>query len=786
MLEYLSSYSKLELPKIINHILRYSVSELGRSHINSITPSNSLQEIKYNLDLTTEMKQLLETDDPLPIHGLIDITTQLNKAGIEDYIIQGLELHHISNFLKVSRNISSYFNRRKSNYILLNELVKLLYVDKIIEFNIDRAINDDGNVRDGASAELKNIRREINSKSELLRKKLDSILKTVSAQGWAQEEIITTRDNRMVIPVKIENKNRVPGFIHSSSASGVTVFIEPAETLEMNNDIRSLHFQETREIEKILKELTSQIRKVKQELTVNIEILGVLDFLQAKANYSIEILGSAPKNFVKGSIKLIDGRHPILLMRHKREEVVPLSLEIGNEYTTMIITGPNAGGKSVAIKTFGLLAQMIQSGLHIPASPESEFGVYKKIFVDIGDEQSIENDLSTFSSHLANLKVIVEEADEDSLVLIDEIGAGTDPTEGSALAEAILEYLTKTKAHTLVTTHHGTLKAFAHETAGIENASMEFDHNTLQPTYRFRAGIPGSSYALEMAKRMGIPDELINRSNEFKGETQHTLENLLAELENQSQISKKELETVKSERIQLEKLISEYTIKNKSFQKEIKEIKLKALEEAKSIIEKANSTIEKTVQQLRNEGGSKSTIKDAQAIIAKVKEEQKLLFEDLKDVENYESTPAISVGDFVKLKGGTETGQIIENLGSGHFNVLFGQIKLKASKQNLIKVDKREKSYAAHGSVLTTQIDKVSREIDLRGMLGEEAIIAIDKFIDEAILRGLHRVDLIHGKGTGALKKHVSEYLKKHPAVRSFRLGEWNEGGYGVTVVELK
>ncbi len=786
MLEFLNSYSKLELPKIINHILRYSVSELGKARIKSITPSNLLQEIKYNLDLTTEMKQLLETDDPLPIHGLTDISTHLNKAGIEDYIIQGLELHHISNFLKISRNISSYFNRRKSKYILLNEIVRPLYIDKIIEFNIDRAIDEDGNIRDGASAELKNIRREITSKSELLRKRLDSILKTVSAQGWAQEEIITTRDYRMVIPVKIENKNRVPGFIHSSSASGVTVFIEPAETLEMNNDIRSLHFQETREIEKILKELTNQIRKVKQEITVNIEILGIIDFLQAKANYSIEILGSAPKIFLKGSVNLIEGRHPILLMRHKREEVIPLSFEIGNENTTLIITGPNAGGKSVAIKTFGLLALMLQSGLHIPASPESELGIYNKIFVDIGDEQSIENDLSTFSSHLANLKVIVNEVDENSLVLIDEIGAGTDPIEGSAIAEAILEHLTKIRAHTLVTTHHGTLKAFAHETPGIENASMEFDHITLQPTYKFKAGIPGSSYALEMAKRMGIPDYLIKRSNEFRGESQHNLENLLADLENQSQIFKKELITVRSERIQLENLISEYTLKNKSLQKEIKEIKLKALEEAKNIIAKANSTLEKTVQQIRNESGSKSAIKNAQAIIAKVKEEQKLLSEDLQNADNIDTAQDVLVGDFVKLKDGNETGQIIENLGDSQFNILFGQIKLKANKNNLVKVEKKEKSYTTHGSVLTTDTENLSREIDLRGMSGEEAINTIDKFIDDAILRGLHRVDLIHGKGTGALKKHISEYLKKHPSVQSFRLGEWNEGGYGVTVVELK
>ncbi len=785
MVDYLNSIAKLEFPKVKNHIKRYAVSEAAKEIISNLAPISSFSEIRNRLDAITETKILLESDDPLPLDNLPDIREALNRAGILDYAIPASEIHSIGIFLKTSRIISSYFSKRKSKYLLLNQLTEGLYIDKILEYNIDRTIDESGQVKDSASAELRKIRKELNDKSESLRKKLDAILKNAAALGWTQEELITTRDGRMVIPVKIENKNRVPGFVHSISASGATVFVEPTETLEMNNDIRSLQFQELREIEKILKELTAQIRIVRDNLKQNVAILSQLDFLQAAAKYSIEIIGSAPQLNENNYFNLIDGRHPVLLMKQPRDKVIPLTLELGKNFTTLIITGPNAGGKSVAIKTFGLLAIMVQAGLHIPASPDSEFGVYNKIFVDIGDEQSIENDLSTFSSHLANINIILKEAEASCLVLIDEIGAGTDPTEGSALAEAILEDLTKRKTHTLVTTHHGTLKAFAHETEGIENGAMEFDHITLKPTYRFISGIPGSSYALEMAKRMGLPEALITRSIYYRGEATHSLENLLAEIETKQQILNDEIKLIREERISLEKLISEYTTKSKTLQKEIKQIKAKAVEEAKSIIDSANKQIEKTIQQIREEGASKMVIKQAQSTIEELKSAHLHLTQEFENEEEHQPVESFNIGDKVKLKDSNEVGEIIECVGKKHFNVLFGQFKIKVLNTSLVKVKSTPRSsHQATNLDITTE--RPPSEIDLRGTTGEEAILLLDKFIDNAILYGLHRLDIIHGKGTGALQKKVSEYLKNNTHVKSFRLGEWNEGGYGVTVAELK
>lgn len=785
MIDYLNSITKLEFPKVKNHIKRYAVSEAAIEKISNLVPVCSINEIRNRLDGITETKTLLESDDPLPLNNLPEIREALNRAGIIDFAIPASEIYSIGVFLKTSRTIASYFGKRKSKYLLLNQLTESLHIDKILEYNIDRAIDESGQVKDSASGELRKIRKELNDKSENLRKKLDAILKNASSLGWTQDELITARDGRMVIPVKVENKNRVPGFVHSMSASGATVFIEPAETLDMNNDIRSLQFQELREIEKILKELTSQIRNVKDNLKQNVEILSELDFLQATAKYSIEIIGCAPLLNEKKYFNLIDGRHPVLLLKQPREKVIPLTLEIGKNFSTLIITGPNAGGKSVAIKAFGLLAIMVQSGLHIPASPDSEFGVYDKIFVDIGDEQSIENDLSTFSSHLVNINTIMKEAEKTSLVLIDEIGAGTDPTEGSALAEAILEDLTNRKTHTLVTTHHGTLKAFAHETQGIENGAMEFDHHTLKPTYRFISGIPGSSYALEMAKRIGLPDALINRSIYFRGEATHSLENLLAEIETKQQILKDEIQLIQEERISLENLISEYSTKNKSLQKEIKQIKSKAVDEAKAIIASANKQIEQAIQQIREEGASKKVIKQTQSVIEQIKNTHISLAKEFEIEANQTPDESFSIGDKVMLKESKEVGEIIEAVGEKHFNVLFGQFKIKVVRTNLIKV-KTKPSINERSTNIDLHTEKAVSEIDLRGTTGEEAVVLLDKFIDTAILYGLHRLDIIHGKGTGLLQKKVSEYLKKNVAVKSFRLGEWNEGGYGVTVVELK
>lgn len=787
MIEYLNSYDKLEFSKVKNYIKRYTFSVIANEKLDLLTPTSDITEIRYRQNILSEMKKLIEVDDPLPLYGFSDVRSILSKAAIQDSILQSNELGQVWNALKVTKNIYQYFNRRKNNYPLLNQLVSELNYNRVLEYNIEKIIDENGNIKDDASYELKKIRKEIIEKSEQLRKKVEQILKNISTLGWLQEELVTTRDGRMVIPVKIENKNRIPGFIHSISASGATVFIEPAETLEMNNELRSLQFQEMREIEKILREITSQIREFVSEFRKNIEILGELDFLHAAANYSIEILGSAPEINDEQFFNIIDARHPILLMNHKRDEVVPLNVTLGKNTNSILITGPNAGGKSVAIKNFGLLVLMVQSGLHIPASPDSTMGYYEKIFVDIGDEQSIESDLSTFSSHLQNFKVMLQNSDNKSLVIIDEIGAGTDPVEGAAIAQVLLLELTRRGTHSLVTTHHGSLKAFAHETEGITNAAMEFNHTTLKPTYRLVIGVPGSSYAIEMAKRLGLPENFVEQAVSFKTQQQQSLENILIDLEQKNQALVRELSEIVKERSKLETLINDYNQKLKKLNKELKESKLKALQEAKEIISKANSIIEKTVQEIRESNAKSEVIKTSHN---NIKDTMKILNDSIQSIE-FEETPAINkekfyVGDIVKLKFSNDIGEVIEILKDDYFNVLFGLYKIKVHKSNLVKAESIEKKNYQRMVSYEIESDDLKNEIDIRGLVGEEAIPILDKYIDRAILKGYNRIDIIHGKGTGALQKKVSEYLKSHPMVKSFRLGEWNEGGYGVTVVELK
>jgi DNA mismatch repair protein MutS2 len=468
-----------------------------------------------------------------------------------------------------------------------------------------------------------------------------------------------------------------------------------------------------------------------------------------------------------------------LLQRHPREEVVPLELELGASVRTLVITGPNAGGKSVAMKTVGLLALCTQAGMHIPAAPESELGVFDDVFVDIGDDQSIENDLSTYSSHLLRLRDILQGANQKSLVLIDEIGAGTDPAEGAALAASVLKDLTERGALTIATTHHGMLKAFAHETPGVANASLEFDHETLKPTYRFRSGVPGSSYALELAKRLGVPTYIIDRARDLVGDEKVKLEQLLADLERQSQVYQEQIRQVSGERDRLTSLVRTYDEKMRDLRKELQSIRRKAIDEARDIVLGAQAVIEKTIKEIRESAANK-------AIVRSVREDVQNLHRRIAELGG-EEQPAepqdLHVGDTVRFKDGAQTGEIVE-IKQPFATVLSGSTKLRVRLETLLKVGAQRLPAALASETLYTPEGKT--EIDLRGLLGEEAIPKVERFLDDAVVAGLHRVDIIHGKGTGALRKRVADFLKTCPHVKAYRLGEWNEGGTGVTVVELE
>jgi DNA mismatch repair protein MutS2 len=557
------------------------------------------------------------------------------------------------------------------------------------------------------------------------------------------------------------------------------VFIEPAETLDLNNTLTELQLSEQREISRILDELTVQVREIRPQLEPAMATLAIVDLIFAKAKYSIEILGNPPAITDRMQFRLFQARHPVLLQRHRREEVVPMDLELGGEVRTLVITGPNAGGKSVAMKSIGLLVLCAQSGLHIPAAPESELCLFESVFVDIGDEQSIENDLSTYSSHLLRMRDILLGANDHSLVLIDEIGAGTDPAEGGALAASILIELTSRGSMTVATTHHGMLKAFAHEAAGVSNASMEFDQETLKPTYRFRFGVPGSSYALELAKRLELPLPVVNRAREFVGGEKIKLENLLTELERQSQEYRAQIQQVSSERDRLNSLVQAYEQKTKDLRHELQLIRKQAVEEAKEIVRGAQSLIERAVKEIRESSSDKTIIQSARESVQQMRRK----VEDLSVAEPPTAAQDLQVGDAVRARDASQDGEVVE-IKPPFATVLIGNTKLKVRLETLQKVSARQGSAAGTvGSSIYTPEGKT--EIDLRGMFGDEAIAQVERFLDDAIVAGLHRVDIIHGKGTGALRKRITEFLKTYPHIKAFRLGEWNEGGSGVTVVEL-
>ena len=787
MSNFNTSLAKLEFETIRQRVVRYASSEPGREVLQQLQVSTSARDIRQELARVSELKRLLEEEEAFPLEGVHNVRGAIQRAAIEGSVLLSKELAQVASTARASRVLRTFLSKRRERFPLLWEMAELLHVDKVLEFNIDQAIDDTGAVRAGASRELQSIRRSIADRYDLLKKKLEGILRNVSDLGFSQEEIITTREGRMVIPVKAEHKNRVPGFMHSASSSGATVFIEPTETLELNNEIRSLQFQEQREIERILRALTTQVGEAKEPLIRSLDILAVLDALHARAKYSIEILGVAPEVNPEGPIRLIQARHPILLLNHGFSGTVPLDLDLGVEYSTLLISGPNAGGKSVAMKCVGLLVLMVQAGLHIPASDKSVLRVFKQMFVDIGDEQSIESDLSTFSSHLVNLQEIDRLAGAESLVLIDEIGSGTDPGEGGAIAAALLESLTCRGASTIATTHQGSLKVFAHETKGIENGAMEFDQGTLTPTYRFRSGIPGSSYALEMAARLGFPDEFMKRARGLLGHRQTQLENLLTELESSAQQYRHDLEEVRAEKGRLDELVGRYEANVSSLSAEVKELKRKALEEAERIVDRANSVIERSVREIREKAADRDSVRAIRREVSQLKEEISALQEVAAPAPEEAETGSIRVGSPVKLAGGGDTGEVESVSADGRTAVvLFGNVKMRVASSDLRPAKERP---VQHHSAPVFEPEKpgtVEQDLDLRGLTGEEAIPMVDKFIDNAVLAGLHRIDIIHGKGTGALRKKVTEFLSGHPRVQSFRLGEWNEGGTGATIVELK
>jgi len=763
---------------VIEFIERNAFTELGKRNISNIKPLASIEDARFEGNLITEAKNIIIEKSLPPFKYLPNIRNEIFTTSVAGVVLLPQNILNILDLAENSRNIYQFLKNNTNDNILFERYRDKLFVDKNFEVNIKNILNEDGEVKDSASRELKNIRMAIIEKQEILRKVISKILKKLSDSFLVQEEYTTQREGRIVLPVKAEHKRHVRGFIHSESSTGQTVYIEPEETLALNNEIMSLNFAEKREIEKILRNLTSYIGNHQTKLNETLQAISELDAIFAKAQYSIEIVGAFPDTDEKKAFQIISGKHPLLLKKLGLQKTIPLNLLV-DEARIILITGPNAGGKTVVLKTVGLLTLMFMCGLHIPVSPDSNFIWFDKILIDIGDQQSLEDDLSTFSSHLFNLREILNLADSKSLVLLDELGTGTDPYEGSAIAIGILEELNLRKTFVLATTHHSNLKILAANTKGFQNSSMLFDTDKFIPTYIFTQGLPGASYAFEIAKRVGIPENILAKSKLNLASEKTKLEEVLFSLEQKSNELKDKLMKYEIENARLEGLTNLYSNQISKLEKDKKEIIRKAKQEAELLLKEVNSKIENAIKQIRESKADKVVIKVQREEIEKIKESV-----HNKIVENSpQHITEFQVGDFVKIRDSQTIGEILSISGQKAV-LLSGSIKLNAKISHLELTRKPKVNFENYKSQFQTFSD-IGLRLDIRGKKPEEAEFEVIKYLDEAY-NNLNMVEILHGKGNGVLKKLVHEILKKSDFVKNYYFAKVEFGGEGITIVEFK
>lgn len=780
---------KLEFQKILQFIARHAYTDPGKELILNTRPFASSSEATTSGTYVSEAKEILIKNDVPPISYLPDLSGALSRSTIEGAVLDSKTILNILSLAETSRKVYQFLKSQDGHYELTSHYQNYLYVDKVLEHHISKVIDENGEVRDTASQKLREIRDEIRRKTDSLGRVINRILKELSDSYLVREEYITQRDGRMVVPVKAEHKRHVKGFIHSESSSGQTVYIEPEETLELNNDLLSLGFAEKREIERILRELTKKIGDSSYGLKEALKAIAQLDAIFSKAKYSVEIIGAFPTINPYKPVNLIDARHPLLIRKLGRNSTVPLDLKMEN-FHVLLITGPNAGGKTVVLKTFGLLSVMVQSGIHIPASADSNMHFFSNILMDIGDQQSIEDDLSTFSSHLSNIKRILSEADENSLVLIDELGTGTDPAEGSALSIAILLRLNEKKAGVLATTHHGSLKLFANDQPGFQNASMEFDLANLSPTYKLRQGIPGSSYAFEVAGRIGFEQSFLLLARNYLDTNKMKVENFLADLESKSRSLEDKLKSSEVENARLKGLTNLYQSNIARLEQQKKDIIGKAKVQADEYLKDVNKRIEQAIRQIRETQAGTEAIREAKKQVSLLKEESRKLSQSLapSTPQQSDAPESFSVGDYVSVRDSQLSGRIEDiNHDKNKAIIVAGSVKVQVKISNLIHVKKREVERAAeYQSPASYSSASFSPRLDIRGRRPEEVEFEIVRFIDDAYTSGLSHIEILHGKGTGVLKKLVKELLDKHDAVKSYGYANIEAGGDGITIAELK
>ena len=775
----------LEYPKILERLASMAMTEPGKAAARALRPSGDINEVRRLQQETEEALSAYAYHGGSPMAYFSDVSEYLQLAKVGSTLSMKALLT-IAEGLRAARTARAALVRDREDTPILTGMASRLVALEGVENDISAAIMSEEEIADRASAELHQIRRQIRGANERMRDRLSQMIRSSSFSKYLQDSIITMRGDRYCIPVKAECRANVPGLVHDQSATGATLFIEPMFVVELGNDLKQLRAREQQEIARILQALSDQLAPHAESIFMNIELLTHLDFAFAKGLLAREMRASLPKMNTRGYLKIVRGRHPLI----ESDKVVPSDLWLGDQFTTLIITGPNTGGKTVTLKTVGLFTLMAQSGLHVPAELGTELSVFGRVYADIGDEQSIEQSLSTFSSHMTNIVEIVSCVRDNDLVLFDELGAGTDPTEGAALAQSILSSLLERKVRTMATTHYSELKAFALSTPGVENASVEFDVESLRPTYRLSIGIPGKSNAFDISRKLGLPERLIDGARALLSKEDIRFEDVIANAEYHRQIAEREREIAEETRRETVKLRDEAERLRREIEQSRDKSLKKAKDEARRVMENARREADGIIRELKAMKKQAQTPEhEVQRLKKRMEDGIDALSEGLSEKSEANFTPPKSVrpGDSVEIVHLGTKGTVLSPADrNGEVQIQAGIIKMKAhlSQLKLVEPDKPRQSRVMNR--VSAVRPAVPMEVDVRGMSLDEAIAAVDIYLADATLAGLNEVSIIHGKGTGVLRAGIQRHLRTHMNVKKYRDGMYGEGEQGVTVVSLK
>ena len=776
------NYDVLEFYKIINELIDLSRLEKTKEKFLDIDIIKEKSVLDKELMLMMEMIDFYKYDDGLELAGLADITRMMNSIDIIGSYLSAEDLAVLKKNLTIFRISKSRAKNVRDKYRTIWNLFSDVEEVKDIENFISEAINDEGVLKDEASIGLRDVRRQKQNINANIKEKFDELISNKSTQNAIQERIITQRNDRYVIAVKTDFKGLIKGIEHDRSATGSTVYIEPLNVVSLNNKLREYEAREREEIRKILLRITELVKTKKEEILEIKEILERLDFIDAKTTYSVNKKCIVPKIINKEYLKLVEARHPLI----DENTVVPINFELGNPENIMLITGPNTGGKTVTLKVAGLLTIMALSGIPIPANEKTEIGYFHNVLADIGDEQSLEQNLSSFSGHVSKIKDIIEHANSKSLVLMDELGSGTDPMEGAAFAMAIIDYLNKKRVTSIITTHYSEVKAYAFNTTGIKSASMEFDVETLSPTYRLLEGIPGESNALIIARKYGISEEIIENAKSYISEDNQRVEEMLKSIKEKND----ELETMQAQleatRTELDKQKSIYEQNMIKLENEKNEIIKRAYEEADNYLKNMQAKAKNLIDKINSEESKKEDAKNAQRSLNMLRES--FITDKKKNVKEKKVVTQnvdFAVGEEVLVKTMNQNGKILKIMPNNRIQVQTGILKLVVSTDDIVKIQKKKTNKFKNFASLK-RTSQVRGEIDLRGMNADEAIAELETYMDRAMLTGYHEIYIIHGKGTMVLRKKIHEYLRTSKYVTEFKDANQNEGGIGCTVATLK